>query len=387
METQKILTRDFVLNFFAQFAFSSVFSILIPAIPIYLSKSGTNNAEIGILVGIFSVSSLIARPFVGRALSKIPEKKFMTAGAVIYALSSIAYLFTRPFLPFFLLRAFQGLGMAFFATASVTLATRIGPEEHRGRSIGYFFLSYNLAFALAPSFGMFLINLFDFTVLFLSCAGFSLCSLLITLKLGEIRHVPLDRKPVRERLYLSREALPPSIISFTASFIWGALCAFFPLFALNHGVTNPGLFFAAIAIILILGRILGGQVFDIYPRERVILPCLVAQIIAMIVLVFSTTFSMFILVALIWGIGHAFLFPSLMAYALDHSGTSSGPAVGTYTALSDLGTGLGSVIMGVVLQLTSYPIMFLCLALTGIFNLLYFYFFVRKKGGDRHAHL
>ncbi len=387
METQKILTRDFVLNFFAQFAFSSVFSILIPAIPIYLSKSGSNNAEIGILVGIFSVSSLIIRPFVGRALFKIPEKKFMVAGAVIYLLSSIAYLFARPFFPFFLLRAFHGLGMALFATASVTLATRIGPEEHRARSIGYFFLSYNLAFALAPSFGMFLINLFDFTILFLCCAGFSLCSLLITLKLGGIQRVPLDRKPVQNQRYLSREALQPSIISFTASFIWGALCAFFPLFALNHGVTNPGLFFAAIAIILILGRILGGEIFDIYPRERVILSCLVAQIIAMTVLVFSTTFPMFILVAVIWGMGHAFLFPSLMAYALDHSGTSRGPAVGTYTALSDLGTGLGSVIMGVVLQLTSYPIMFLCLALTGIFNLLYFYFFVRKEGGSQHAHL
>jgi hypothetical protein len=78
MATQKILTRDFVLCFFAQFAFSSVFFILIPTIPIYLSRLGATEAGIGILVGVLSVSSLILRPLVGRALLKIPEKKFIS---------------------------------------------------------------------------------------------------------------------------------------------------------------------------------------------------------------------------------------------------------------------------------------------------------------------
>ena len=76
---------------------------------------------------------------------------------------------------------------------------------------------------------------------------------------------------------------------------------------------------------------------------------------------------MFILVGVIWGMGNAFLIPSLSA-------------IGTLTAIQDLGTGLGPVIMGVVLRLTNYPVMFLCLALIGIINLNYFFFFVRKKG-------
>jgi predicted MFS family arabinose efflux permease len=54
--------------------------------------------------------------------------------------------------------------------------------------------------------------------------------------------------------------------------------------------------------------------------------------------------------------------------------------MGIFTAADDLGTGLGPVIMGIILRLTSYPIMFLCLALTGVINLNYFLFFVRKKG-------
>jgi MFS family permease len=77
--------------------------------------------------------------------------------------------------------------------------------------------------------------------------------------------------------------------------------------------------------------------------------------------------------------GNAFLYPSLVAYALDHAGSSRGPAMGTFTALTDLGAGIGSVIMGIILQFTNYVVMFLCLALTGIVNLLYFYFAVRKN--------
>ena len=131
---------------------------------------------------------------------------------------------------------------------------------------------------------------------------------------------------------------------------------------------------------LILGRALGGRILDLYSRERVILPCLITSIISMGVLAFSKTQPMFILAAVIWGIGHAFLVPALMVYALDGVGSSPGPAMGTFTATMDLGICLGPVIMGIILQLTNYSTMFFCLALFGIINLSYFYFFVSKRG-------
>jgi MFS family permease len=387
MATQKIFTRDFVLSFFAQFAFSSVFFILIPTIPIYLSRLGSKEAEIGVLVGVFSVSSLVLRPFVGRALLKIPERSFMIAGALLYAFSSIVYIIAKPFWPFLIVRILQGIGLALFATASFTLVTRISPEARRGQSIGYFYLAINIAFALAPLFGVAIVNLFDFPILFLVCTGLSLCSLFITLKLERTKIESLEVQSIRNQPFVSREALPSSIMAFTGSIIWGAVTAFLPLYALSHGVDNPGLFFAALAITLILARGLGGKILDIYAREKVILPCLLAQIIAMSILIFSTTLPMFILVAVIWGMGTAFFYPALVAYVIDLAGPSRGPAIGTYMALSDFGAGMGSVIMGIILQLTNYPIMFLCLAFTGVINLLYFYFAVRKKGGGQHAHL
>jgi MFS family permease len=379
MATQKILTRDFILSFFAQFAFSSVFFTLIPTIPIYLSRLGSTEAGIGVLIGALSVSSLVLRPLVGRALLKIPERNFMIAGTLLYAFSSIAYLVAKPFWPFLIVRILQGIGLAFFATASFTLISRISPEAHRGQSLGYFYLAINIAFALAPSFGVALMNLFDFPVLFIVCAGLSLGSLFITLKLEKRGIDPLEEQSIQDQPLLSREALPSAIMAFMGSTIWGAVTAFFPLHALNHGVTNPGLFFAALAITLILARGLGGRILDLYNREKVLFPCLIVQIIAMTLLAFSTNLPMFILVAVIWGMGNAFFYPTLVAYTLDRAGSSRGPTIGTYMALSDFGSGMGAVIMGIILQLTNYPIMFFCLALTGVINLLYFYFAVRKK--------
>jgi MFS family permease len=375
---REILTRDFILAFFAQFTFSFVYHSFVPTLPIYLSRSGSNEVEIGVLIGIFAVSSLVLRPFIGKALLRIPEKKFMIGGALLFTLTSVGFLFTPPFWPFLIVRVFQGIGFAFFQTATLTLIANISSEVRRGQSLSYFTLAQSVSSALGPSIGMFLIIHLNFTFLFLACSCLSLCSLFISNKLGRRPVALVQDTSTEESFFLNRKAIPPSVIGFFSLFIWGALGAFFPLYAINHGVANPGLFFTATAIMLILGRTFGGRFLDIYSREKVILPCLFNYIISMTILSFSTSLPMFILVAVIWGLGNALLIPSLVAYTLDRTG-SPGPAVGTFTAISDLGMILGPVIMGLIIHWTSYPIMFLCLALTGLINLNYFYFFAREK--------
>jgi MFS family permease len=382
MTLRNILSRDFILCFFAQFAFSSVFAILVPTIPIYLSRFEAKEAEIGFLVGILSFSSLILRPVVGKALLNIPERKFMIIGALLYVFSSIAYLLAPPFWPFLAVRIFHGIGLALFNTAIFTLVANITPGMHRGQLISYFYLSGNMSFALGPYFGMVLINRYNFVVLFLVCTGLSLCSLLITTKLGKRESIPLENQPLKIQTILSREALPPSIIAFMLNIIWGTLTAFFPLYALRHGVSNPGIFFVFLAITLILGRTLGGKILDIYDRKKVIIPCLIAIIISLAILTFSTTLLMFILVAVVLGTGWSLLYPSLLIYAIENAGSDRGPAMGTFTGLADLGLCIGPMIMGTIIQRTSYPIMFFCLTLVGVINFLYFYYAMGKKGKD-----
>ena len=384
MTTQKIVSRDFILSFFAQFVFSSVFCILIPAIPIYLLRFGAKEGEIGFLIGIFSVSSLILRPFVGKALLTVPERSFMIAGSLLYVLSCLAYLIAPPFWPLLIVRVFHGIGLALFATASFALLANITPEAHRGRLISYFFLSYNMAFALGPYIGMLLINRFNFVILFLTCTGLSLCSLYLTLKLSKRESIPLERESLRLQSFLSREALPPAIVVSMLNIIWGTLCAFFPLYALNHGVSNPGIFFIFLAATLMLGRIWGGKILDIYDRKKVITLCLAIMVIAMTILPFANTLRMFILVAVMLGTGWAFLYPFLTIQVIENAGLARGPAMATFTAVGDLGAGLGPMIMGSVLEKTSYPLMFVCLIIIAVINFLYFYYAI---GRSRKMHV
>jgi MFS family permease len=384
MTTEKILTRDFVLNFLAQFAFSFVCFILVPTLPVYLSRFEAKAGEIGFLIGILSVFSLIPRPFIGRALFRIPERTFMIAGAILFILSSIAYLAAPPFSPFLIVRITQGIGLAFFSTASVALMANITPENRRGQIISYYFLSYNFAFALAPYFGMLLINRFGFTALFLVCTGLSFCTLIITLKLRKTETIPVEGESIRNQPLLNRDVLPSAIMAFLLNAIWGSLGAFFPLYALRHDVSNPGIFFAFIAITLILGRSLGGRILDMYTREKVIIPCFIAIIVSIVLLTFSTTLFMFILVAILFGIGWAFLYPSLVVYAVESSGSARGPAMGTFTALADLGAGIGPMVIGMILEWTNYPIMFSSLTLIGVINFLYFCYTIRKKRKKVH---
>jgi MFS family permease len=360
-------------------SFTITYQILIPTLPLYLSRLGSEEVEIGILTGSFFVSALIFRPIVGKALSKIPEKKFMIAGAALFCLTSVAFLFAPPFWPFLFVRILQGVGMALYHTSSYTLIANISPEAHRAQSLTYFLLATNFSLAIAPPAGMFLINHFGFTHLFMTCFGTSLCSLILINSLRRRKVTLPEGFPKGEGFFFHRKALPPSIVNSFAFTIWGALTVFFPLYAVDHGVTNPGVFFTTIAVMIFLCRTFGGKLLDLYGTERVIPFLLASYALSMAVLAFSKTLPMFILVAAIFGVGYALLLPALMALALDRGGSSRGPAMGTFTAVSDLGYGVGPVIMGVIIRFTNYRIMFLCLALTGIMSIIYFHFFARKK--------
>ena len=278
-----------------------------------------------------------------------------------------------------MVRIIQGVGSALVFTAAVTWVANTSPVTRLGQSLSYYYLAFNIAFAVIPSFGMFLINAYSFTVLFLVCTGLTLGYLCITTKLRRRPVDPSTQEDMKEGPLVSRKALPTAVMAMVSSMNWGALTAFFPLYALTHGVSNPGLFFSVFALMIVSGRALGGRIIDLHSRERVILPSLAVANAAMIILVFSKTLPLFVLVAMVWGLGHAFLFPALAAYTLERTGSSPGPAMATFSAFDELGMGLGSVVAGIILRLSSYPVMFLCLALFGILNIVYFCLFVRKR--------
>ena len=243
--TRNLFTRDFVLGFLAYFAYLFACFALIPTLPVYLARLGSNEREIGVLVGIFSVSSLVSRLLVGGALFRYSEKSIMKFAALLFATTFPACIVFHPFWPFFVVRLFQGIAYACFDTAVFALIVKVTPPAYRGRALSYFMLAIGIATVMAPTSGMFFVNQFSFAFLFLICMGVSLCSLLFsgTLKGLDIAK-PDSSTHMEDTCFLELKIIVPAMSAFFHNFVLGSITAFFSLYAIQCGIKNPGYFFS-----------------------------------------------------------------------------------------------------------------------------------------------
>ncbi|MBN2401204.1 MAG: MFS transporter [Spirochaetes bacterium] len=378
---QNVFNRDYVLSFLAFFSFLCAFHALTPTLPIYLDMLGSGKAEVGVLVGTIGISSLVSRFLVGRVLLRYSERRVMIWGAALFALSFLALIFFRPFWPLFIVRLVQGISFASVDTSAVAYGIKIIPPAYRSRAISYFLLAPPLASGTAAASGVFVLNQWGFTVLLLACAGLCMCAFFISCKLknpGTAK--PAVVSPVKKRFPVEHRIIAPAVVNFLYFFCWGAVIAFFPLYAVKCGVSNPGLFFSANAVMLIISRLLGGRVFDTYGKEKTIIITAFILLADLVILSFSNTLPLFIIVGLVWGVGSAFFIPVTMSYALEYAGSSDGTTVSTYQAFMDLGLALGPAVAGIFVSLMGYQALFLCLGIVCLVNIGFFQFYVRKRG-------
>jgi MFS family permease len=376
---RSILTRDFIIGFFTLLMFAIANTMLVPTLPVYFSSLGSDEREIGILIGIFGATSLIFRFLVGGAVSRYSEKGVVITSTIIFGITFLASIILRPFWPFFFVRIFQGISFSCMDTALLTLIVNNLPVANRGQGIGYFLMAPTLSFALGPVLGMFIINHANATVLFSTCAGLCLCSFFCSLKIKGKETTTPDNQQVPDKRFFDPRVIPPAVLSFLHSAVWGSIMAFLPLYAIKQGISNPGLFFSTSAIMTIAVRVLGGGAADKYSTRKIIVAFLITAIVGTIMLSFAKTLLMFIAVGVLWGIQGAFLFPAFMTYSFDYAGSSSGTAMGTFRGLGDSGLALGPMVMGIIIPLTGYRVMFLCLSLICLINLSYFQFYLRRR--------
>jgi len=200
---------------------------------------------------------------------------------------------------------------------------------------------------------MILLQVYDFSILFMIGAGIALVSLLLALPISETM-TSHPKTPL-----FSREALFASTLMFTVSLTYGSLVSFLSLFAQKQGITNPGVFFTVFAVTLVLVRALAGKLSDKKGRKFVILPGMILAASGLWVLSTASELSVFLIAALLYGLGFGLVHPSLMALLVDSvSEEGRGAAMGTFSASFDLGIGMGSIILGFVLQYFGFQVMY-----------------------------
>src|SRR5699024_1105743 len=176
-ENDKIFSIDFAFIWLANFFVFLGFQMTLPTIPIFVNELGGSDQLIGIIVGVFTFSALLLRPYAGHALESKGRGIVYLVGLFLFVISvgSFGFITTMGFL--ILMRMIQGVGWGFSTTASGTIATDLVPPKRRGEGLGYFGLSGNLALAFGPALGLTLADILSFNQFFLICAGLGLISL------------------------------------------------------------------------------------------------------------------------------------------------------------------------------------------------------------------
>jgi len=90
---EKIWNKDFVLLILSNFLMYITYYAILSALPIYLvSYLHASKMQVGIVVGAYTIASVIVRPFSGFALDKFGRRTIFLSGLVIYSLLFAGYL-------------------------------------------------------------------------------------------------------------------------------------------------------------------------------------------------------------------------------------------------------------------------------------------------------
>ena len=377
-ENDKIFSKDFAFIWLANFFVFLGFQMTLPTIPIFVNELGGSDQLIGIIVGVFTFSALLLRPYAGHALESKGRGIVYLVGLFLFVISvgSFGFITTMGFL--ILMRMIQGVGWGFSTTASGTIATDLVPPKRRGEGLGYFGLSGNLALAFGPALGLTLADILSFNQFFLICAGLGLISLLLALNIRykKVDESPHKTKPARFDV-VEKTAINPSIILLFITLTFGGIASFLPLYATEKGITGIQLYFISYALFLMLSRIFAGKIYDRKGDLYVIPPGVTLIFIAMLLLSWLPNLTIMIIAGALYGLGFGTVQPALQAWAVDKApGNRKGMANATFFSFFDLGIGTGAILFGQLAYMFNYGIIYIVSACSVMISLAFYIFLV-----------
>ncbi|HEY4600759.1 MAG TPA: MFS transporter [Cerasibacillus sp.] len=373
--SDKIWTRDFILVCLANFFVFIGFQMTLPTIPLFVKELGGSDQMIGVIVGIFTFSSLIVRPYAGHALETKGRRFVYIFGLFIFTLSLGAFAWITSIGLLIMIRLVQGVGFGFASTATGTIATDLIPPKRRGEGMGYFGLSGNLALALGPSLGLTLAGMITFKQLFLITAITGVIALLLatTIRYKEVEPAPKVESTSFKFDVFEKTALNPSILLFFITISFGGIASFLPLYAAQKGVSGIEGYFLMYALFLMLSRVVAGRIYDLKGHIYVFLPGAILIFVALLLLAWLPNTFTLLFAASIYGFGFGSVQPALQAWAVEEAAPNrKGMANATFFSSFDLGVGVGAIAFGQMAYLFDYGVIYLAAAGSVMIAMLYY---------------
>ena len=372
---EKIWNRDFVLLILSNFLMYITYYAILSALPIYLvSDLHASKIQVGVVVGAYTIASVLVRPFSGFALDKFGRRTIFLSALIIYSLLFAGYLVAITITSIILLRFAQGLTWGFTTVSGSTIAIDNIPASRRGEGIGYFALSTTLGMSVGPIVGLYICHQWGYIAMFVSGCIISFISLACAYAV-HFRKRFLVGKRIQLNLnnLFEKNSVRPSINVFITMIAYGGLLSFIALYGREIGIQNSSLYFLIFSIGIAAARITAGKVFDRKGPGKIITLCLILLIIGFPVLALAKNELLFYLSAIIIGFGNGVIFPTFQSMVNNLAESKNrGIANSTLYTAVDLGMGFGMIMAGLIAQHISISAIFWIDSLVCAAGLIFF---------------
>lgn len=370
---EKLISRDFVLICVSNFlAFFSIY-LIVPVLPVFLEHKGYSNFVIGALMSMMTVAALL-RPFFGRLSDLRGRHAILIWGTLLLGISNFLYIAFGTAAPLFIVRFFNGFGLAAFHTAAYAMISDLTPASRRLQGIAILYMSVDATIAIAPVLAKYMSHSWGYTQVYVLAGCLALMAFLASLFVRERKDPEKATdmaRPHRMKTTSLQRAIYINTMGFTLTF--GALSTFIILSSLEKGIEQGELFFTAFAVTLIAFRLLVGKRVDQWPRRPLILTSAVVTLAGLVMIAQAGNFPFFLLGSFVYALGFAYLPTSLSALLLDYTPPSDwGSALGIFLAVFDVGVGMGAFAMGPLADAWGYAAMYLAGGVIALAGLIYF---------------
>ncbi len=377
----KLWNRNFIVASLSYFLVACAFSLLMPTIPIFLSKElGVEPTRIGVVLSSYVLALLLVRPFSGYLVDTFPRKRMLLLATLLFVLAFIGYYFAITVAFFILLRFVHGLFWGLSTVSSNTVAIDIIPPARRAEGIGYFGVSMNLAMALAPYLGVTIYDAHGFHILVTAALAMGLLSVaaILFIRVPE-RPCPVEHAPISLDRFILVKALPILFNQLFVAFGWGTLVAFAVLYAGEIGIHNPGIFFLFLAGGVVLSRVTSGRLVDRGHLHVLMVAAMAAITAGFLAFGLFRDIRWFCFSAGLIGLGYGTLFPALQTIYVNMAPASQrGTANSTYLTGFDLGIGTGMLAGAWVADQYGFAHMYIGTGLLALAALLIYWFNSRR---------
>jgi MFS family permease len=369
----KLLTPTFLLVALATLAYFVADGMLLPTVPLYVEGPlGGSSVAVGVVVGAFSISALVLRPWAGRLSDRRGRRLPMLAGASVFAFSVLGYLLADSVEVMIAMRALTGAGEALFFVGAASAISDLAPDERRGEALSFFSLALYAGVGVGPILGEAAISGTDFSLVWLAAAGIGMVAVLIAFPVPDTR--PEGIAALGPARLLHRAAILPGTVLLTVLVGMSGFFAFVPLYVTEVGLEGSRLVFVTFSVVVILIRSLGAKIPDRLGSARASRAALTCSAAGLLVVGGWEDSTGLFAGTIVFGVGVALATPALMSLAIGTAPPSErGWVIGTFTAFIDLGFGLGPIVLGVVAAEVGYRGTFLAgagVAATGLLLLL-----------------